>query len=74
MTGEMNRARLNSYSTYVYGGLPPGPISNPGEASIVAVLEPAETRFFYFVAKGGGRHTFSTTYEEHVKAVRGNTP
>jgi UPF0755 protein len=71
VTGEMNRDRLNSYSTYVHDGLPPGPISNPGEASLAAVLAPADTRYFFFVAKGGGRHKFSETYEEHLKAVRG---
>lgn len=74
VTGEMNRDRLNAYSTYVHDGLPPGPISNPGAASLAAVLDPTPSRFFYFVAKGGGRHTFSETYDAHLKAVRGAPP
>ena len=74
VTGEMNRDRMNAYSTYVHDGLPPGPISNPGAASLSAVLDPAATRYFYFVAKGGGRHAFSETYDAHLKAVRGAPP
>ncbi len=71
VTGEMNRDRLNPYSTYVREGLPPGPIANPGDAAIAAVLSPAQSTFLYFVAKGGGRHHFSSTYEEHLRAIRG---
>ncbi len=70
VTPEMNRDAANAYSTYVHDGLPPGPISNPGEASLTAVLRPAETEFFYFVADGAGRHVFSKTYAEHLAAVR----
>ncbi|MFO0616437.1 MAG: endolytic transglycosylase MltG [Polyangiaceae bacterium] len=69
ITPRMNQDRQNPYSTYVTEGLPPGPISNPGAASNAAVLEPAETKYLYFVAKGGGRHTFSATLEEHNKAI-----
>ncbi len=62
------------YSTYVIDALPPGPIANPGRASLEAVLmpttEPEKLDYLYFVAKRGGRtHTFSNTYEEHVKAI-----
>ena len=57
------------YNTYVYHGLPPGPICNPGKDSIYAVLYPDEVDYFYFVAKGDGTHKFSDTYEEHLKAV-----
>jgi UPF0755 protein len=44
-------------------------VSNPGEKSIAAALSPAPTKFFYFVAKGGGRHTFSETRAAHENAV-----
>ena len=58
------------YNTYVYRGLPPGPISNVGEASIIAALYPAETAYFYFVARPDGSHAFARTYPEHVANVR----
>ncbi len=57
------------YNTYVYQGLPPGPICNPGKDSIYAVLYPDEVDYLYFVAKGDGTHKFSNTYEEHLEAV-----
>lgn len=60
---------LNRWSTYTHAGLPPTPIANPGEKSIAAVLAPATTRYFYFVAKGGGRHTFSESRAAHDAAV-----
>ena len=69
-SGAINRDPANVYSTYVTDGLPPGAIANPGAASIEAVLAPADTRYLFFVAKGGGRHAFSETYEEHMAAVR----
>ncbi|MGH7438360.1 MAG: endolytic transglycosylase MltG, partial [Polyangiaceae bacterium] len=59
----------NPYSTYTHEGLPPGPIANPGAKSLEAVMAPASTTFFFFVAKGEGRHTFSATYEAHSAAV-----
>ena len=55
-------------------GLPPGPISNPGAKSLEAALSPAATRFFYFVATGGGRHTFSETFDAHNDAVQRGRP
>jgi UPF0755 protein len=58
------------YNTYMNEGLPPGPINNPGIESIRAALYPAETDFLYFVAKGDGYHTFSTTEKQHNKAKR----
>lgn len=61
--------QVNSrYNTYIYPGLPPGPISNPGLDALKAVAYPAETEYFYFRAKcdGSGRHTFSVTYQEHL--------
>lgn len=60
----------NPYSTYTHEGLPPGPIGNPGARSLEAAMAPAVTRYFYFVAKGDGRSTFSETYEAHSAAVR----
>jgi len=56
------------YNTYKYTGLPPGPVNNPGVASMRASLYPAEVDYLYFVANGDGSHTFSRTYDEHVKA------
>jgi UPF0755 protein len=61
----------NPYSTYTHEGMPPGPIANPGSKSLDAAMAPALTRYFFFVAKGDGRHTFSETYDAHVAAVRG---
>ncbi len=58
------------YNTYLHDGLPPGPISNPGLASIRAVLYPANSNYYFFVAKGDGSHVFSTTYGQHVTATR----
>lgn len=71
--GNLRRADLeidNPYNTYRVAGLPPGPIASPGEASIEAVLEPADTSYLYFVSKNDGTHHFSTTYREHANAVR----
>jgi len=56
------------YNTYMYYGLPPGPISNPGKNSIMAAIYPAKTDYLYFVARGDGRHTFSKTAAEHQRA------
>ncbi|RJT25132.1 endolytic transglycosylase MltG [Chakrabartia godavariana] len=55
----------NGYNTYARAGLPIGPITNPGKAAIEAVLNPAPTRYLYFVADGTGGHVFAETLAEH---------
>jgi UPF0755 protein len=57
------------YNTYVIDGLPPGPISNPGRASLEAAANPARTRDLFFVADGTGGHTFTETYDQHARNV-----
>jgi UPF0755 protein len=61
---------INSpYNTYRHKGLPPGPINNPGLASIAAALNPSDVDYLYFVAAEDGSHIFSTTWEEHRAAI-----
>ena len=70
--GNLRRKHLRqktAYNTYRIKGLPAGPISNPGLASLQAVLNPAEHDFFYFVSQNDGTHVFSKTYREHRQAV-----
>ena len=57
------------WNTYLYRGLPPTPIANPGRDSIRAALNPAETNFLYFVADGQGGHAFATSLKEHNRNV-----
>jgi UPF0755 protein len=73
--GTIYRSDLDSpnpYNTYRNPGLPPGPIANPGMASLRAALKPTATTYLYFVAKpdGSGRHVFSETLEQHNAAVQ----
>jgi len=58
------------YNTYLYEGLPPGPINSPGFKSLNAALYPDKNDYLYFVAKGDGYHTFSKNEKEHKRAKR----
>ena len=73
-SGNLRRSHLddesNPYNTYRHRGLPPSPIALPGEAAIMAAVQPAEGESLYFVARGDGSHQFSATLEEHNRAVR----
>ena len=60
----------SEYNTYLHRGLPPGPVNNPGLASIVAAVAPAAEDYLYFVADGRGGHVFSYTLDEHNQIVR----
>ena len=57
------------YNTYRFPGLPPGPIANPGKSALEAALQPARTKFLYFVSDGNGHHRFATTLAEHERNV-----
>ena len=59
----------DTYNTYRYPGLPPGPINSPGRAALAAAIRPASTPYLYFVARPGGGHAFSKTLSEHNRAV-----
>ena len=74
--GTLGRAIMKSeieqptpYNTYLIDGLPPGPICNPGRASLEAAANPARTRELYFVADGTGGHVFAENYDQHQKNV-----
>ncbi len=58
------------YNTYVYKGIPPSPICNPGLDSLEAALKPAKVDYLFFVARGDGGHVFSSSYNQHVNNVR----
>ena len=71
-SGDLKKEDLRNphpYNTYIYKGLPPTPICNPGLSSIKAVLNPSHTEYLFFVSKNDGSHFFSKTLREHLKAV-----
>jgi UPF0755 protein len=71
--GNLNRKHLETltpYNTYKIKALPPGPIANPGQASLEAALYPADTNYIYFVSKKDSTHQFSTNLKDHNQAVR----
>jgi UPF0755 protein len=75
--GNLTRKDLHEftpYNTYRIAALPPGPICNPGVASIKAALQPADVPYLYFVSKNDGTHLFSETLEEHNRAVKTYQP
>jgi len=71
--GNLTREDLkldSPYNTYRYAGLPPGPIANPGKASLLAALYPADVDYLYFVSKNDGTHEFSLDLKQHNAAVK----
>lgn len=71
--GNLKRSHLedesNAWNTYRIAGLPPTPIASPGEASLRAVVEPAETDYLFFVSRNDGSHVFASSFAEHVQNV-----
>ena len=67
--GKADILKPTKYNTYVIKGLPPGPIANPGRDAILAAVQPAESKYLFFVSQNNGTHIFSETYEAHNKAV-----
>ena len=65
---DIDRVADHPYNTYTHPGLPPGPIAAPGEASLRAVLEPADVPYLFFVARPDGTHEFTRTSREHINA------
>ena len=70
LTRKDLKTAKDKHNTYLYRGLPPGPICNPGRAALQAVMHPMETDDIYFVADGTGGHVFAKTLKEHNKNVQ----
>lgn len=71
--GNITKADLamdSPYNTYRYRGLPPGPIANPGRASLEAAVKPANVPYLYYVSRNDGSHAFATTLDEHNRNVQ----
>jgi UPF0755 protein len=72
-TDRLRRIQLddkdNPYNTYQHDGLPPGPISNPGERALAGTLDPDGSKYFYFVSRNDGTHVFARTRQEHERNV-----
>lgn len=71
--GNLTRTNLrydSPYNTYVYGGLPPGPIASPGRDALEAVFAPADVSYLYFVSRNDGTHEFANTLREHNRNVQ----
>ncbi|HKV70448.1 MAG TPA: endolytic transglycosylase MltG [Gemmatimonadales bacterium] len=67
---EKNLLIRSPYNTYLHAGLPPGPIAQPGRASLEATVHPADVPYLYFVAQPDGKHIFSVSYAEHLAAIQ----
>ncbi len=68
---DVDKEVESPYNTYMYRGLPPGPIASPSRSSMEAVLNPANVDYLYFVSNADGQtHTFSSNYDEHLRAVQ----
>jgi len=65
----LNRLKKRMRLESIHHGLPPGPIANPGRESLMAVINPADTDYLYFVSKNDGSHYFSSSLKEHNEAV-----
>ncbi len=70
LTKKHLQDKSNPFNTYMHRGLPPHPIANPSASALHAAMNPAKTKFLYFVAKKDGTHAFAKTYKEHQKNVR----
>jgi UPF0755 protein len=61
---------LEKYDTYQYTGLPPGPINNPGETSIIAAMNPYKNDYLYYITGNDGRFYYATTFEKHRQNIK----